>query len=193
MKLKLKFLVRKREKLLSTHSAMLTLVTNKVSVPVYQSELPSLTTEQHDLYDNGTLFHGESLQGITAINRCDEQGLLLSCVIDSSVKHKQGEFDVNNNNVFANDLVYQALLVWVRQQLGLGSLPTATATWTVYQEVPLDQPFYVKLDLTTNKRNKKVIADVELINQNKQILASVVGAQVTASESLNDLFLKVAK
>ncbi|WP_232772497.1 type I polyketide synthase [Psychromonas sp. Urea-02u-13] len=175
------------------YSAILELVKNKESAPVYQGELPTLATEQHALYENGTLFHGETLQGITAINRCDEQGLLLSCVINSSVKQKQGEFDVSTNNVFANDLVYQALLVWVRQQLGLGSLPTATAQWTVYQEVPVDQPFYVQLTLTTNKRNKKVIADVQMINQQKQILASVIGAQVTASESLNDLFLKVVK
>ena len=175
------------------YSAILTLTNNKESAPVYQAELPAIANEQHNLYEDGTLFHGETLQGITAVNRCDEQGLLLSCVINSSVKQKQGEFDVSVNNVFANDLVYQALLVWVRKQLGLGSLPTATAQWTVYQEVPVDQPFYVQLTLTTNKRNKKVIADVQIINQQKQILASVIGAQVTASESLNDLFLKVVK
>jgi len=116
--------------------------------------------------------------------------LMLSCLIDAQVVAQQGEFDVTLNNVFANDLVYQALLVWVREQLGLGSLPSATASWTVYQEVPVGQPFYLALKLTTNKRNKKVLADVQLINQQKQILASVVGAQVTANESLNDLFLK---
>ncbi|WP_022941396.1 type I polyketide synthase [Psychromonas hadalis] len=175
------------------YSAVLLLAKQKNRSPTYQGELATLSTESHELYENGTLFHGESLQGITAINHCDDKGLLLSCVINSSVKQKQGEFDVALNNVFANDLVYQALLVWVRKQLGLGSLPTATANWTVYQEVPVDQPFYLKLNVTANKRNKKIIADVELISADKQILASVVGVQVTASESLNDLFTKVAK
>ena len=175
------------------YSANLLLAKNKIDAPIYDAELPTIATEQHELYQDGTLFHGETLQGITAVNRCDEQGLLLSCVIKSDVQQQQGEFDVAINNVFANDLVYQALLVWVRKQLGLGSLPTATANWTVYQEVPVDQPFYLQLKLTANKRNKKVIADVELINEQKQILATIIGAQVTASESLNDLFLKVAK
>ena len=168
-------------------------VPGKQALPIFEGELPNFTSEQHDLYENGTLFHGESLQGITGINHCDAQGLLLSCVIDSAVKQKQGEFDVNVNNVFANDLVYQALLVWVRKELGLGSLPTATAKWTVYQEVPVDEPFYLQLKVTTNKRNKKVIADVQLINKDKKILADILGAQVTASESLNDLFMKVDK
>ncbi|GLS91007.1 hypothetical protein GCM10007916_20750 [Psychromonas marina] len=175
------------------YSANLLLAKNKIDAPIFDGDLPNIATEQHPLYQDGTLFHGETLQGITAVNRCDEQGLLLSCVIKSDVQQQQGEFDVAINNVFANDLVYQALLVWVRKQLGLGSLPTATANWTVYQEVPVDQPFYLQLKLTANKRNKKVIADVELINEQKQILATIIGAQVTASESLNDLFLKVAK
>ena len=165
----------------------------KSKMPIYQGSLPALTTETHALYENGTLFHGETLQGITAVNRCDEQGLLLSCVIDSGISAKQGEFDLTATNVFANDLVYQGLLVWVRQQLGLGSLPTATLSWTVYQEIPVDQPFYLQLTVTANKRNKKVIADIEFINDNKQIFASILGAQVTASETLNDLFLKEAK
>jgi polyketide-type polyunsaturated fatty acid synthase PfaA len=175
------------------YSAVLLLGKNKDTLPVYQDTLPTLISEQHDLYENGTLFHGETLQGITAINHCDEQGLLLSCVINSRVKAKQGEFDVTANNVFANDLIYQALLVWVRKELGLGSLPTATAKWIVYQEVPVDLPFYLQLKVTANKRNKKIIADVLLINADKQILATITGAQVTASESLNNLFLKVAQ
>jgi polyketide-type polyunsaturated fatty acid synthase PfaA len=175
------------------YSAVLLLGKSKNILPVYQKALSALTSETHDLYDNGTLFHGETLQGISAINHCDENGLLLSCAINASVKQKQGEFDVTANNVFANDLVYQALLVWVRKQLGLGSLPTATVKWTVYQEVPVDQPFYLQLSVTANKRNKKVIADVQFISADKQILATITGAQVTASESLNDLFLKVVK
>ena len=175
------------------YSAVLLLAKNKVDCPVFESELPLLKDDNHGMYENGTLFHGQSLQGITALNSCDENGLLLSCVVKSAVQQVQGEFDSTINNVFANDLVYQGLLVWVREQLGVGSLPSATAKWTVYQEVPLDQAFYLQLTVTTNKRNKKVIADVELINQQKQILASIVGVQVTASETLNDLFLKESK
>ncbi|MEI6897596.1 MAG: SDR family NAD(P)-dependent oxidoreductase [Psychromonas sp.] len=185
--------VNDAEKAIFHYSAVLLLAKDKPNLPVYEGSLPALCTQSHDLYDNGTLFHGESLQGITAVNHCDEQGLLLSCLIHGTVQKVQGEFDVLLNNVFANDLVYQALLVWVRKQLGLGSLPTATANWTVYQEVPVDQPFYLVLNMTTNRRNKKVTADITLINEKKQILACIEGVQVTASESLNDLFLKVTK
>ncbi|WP_245597656.1 type I polyketide synthase [Psychromonas aquimarina] len=173
------------------YGATLLLSRTKADLPLYSGELPALSTEKQksacELYENGTLFHGPSLQGFSAVNHCDQQGILLSCLIDGSATGLQGEFDVQVNNVFANDLVYQALLVWVRKQLGLGSLPSSTAAWTVYSQVPVDQPFYVKLTVTAQK-GKKVIADVQMINADKQIMAAVTGAQVTASANLNDLF-----
>ncbi|WP_238596812.1 type I polyketide synthase [Psychromonas sp. psych-6C06] len=193
LKVEVKIASEQGDKTTFHYAATLTLSKTRSTSPLYASKLPELVTESHCLYEDGTLFHGETLQGINAVNYCDEEGLLLSCLIPSSVQQQQGEFDITLNNVFANDLVYQALLVWVRQQLGLGSLPTATLQWTVYREVPVDQPFYLQLKVTANKRNKKVIADVSLIDAQKVILAKVTGAQVTASESLNDLFLKVAK
>nr|WP_245542702.1 type I polyketide synthase [Psychromonas ossibalaenae] len=177
------------------YGATLLLSREKQELPLYSGELPALITEKQtsasELYENGTLFHGASLQGFSAVNYCDQQGLLMSCLIDGSVAAVQGEFDVQVNNVFADDLIYQSLLVWVRKQLGLGSLPSSTAAWTVYSQVPLDEPFYVKLTVTAHK-GKKVTADVQMINRDKQIMAAVTGAQVTASASLNDLFKRPA-
>ncbi|WP_413698699.1 hypothetical protein ACLKMH_13905 [Psychromonas sp. KJ10-10] len=75
------------------YSAILKLVkkgSHQSDISEYKGELPSLKTEQHTLYEDGTLFHGESLQGITAINHCDDDSLLLSCLIKSSAQEKQG-------------------------------------------------------------------------------------------------------
>lgn len=128
------------------------------------------------------------MQGIQAVNECDQDGLLLSCFIDPAVVNKQGEFNIRKSNIFANDLIYQALLVWVRKTLGLGCLPTATTSLQVYQEIEVGSPFYLKLKVTGNRKNKKISADVLFINSEKEILASAQGVQVTASASLNDLF-----
>ncbi|KPU82329.1 hypothetical protein JI57_04175, partial [Psychromonas sp. PRT-SC03] len=176
----------------SHYIATVHLTKNKSAQPSYAQDLPALNAQSHTLYDDGTLFHGPSLQGITGILACDEKGLLLSCNVASSVRQLQGEFDVDKSNIFSNDLVYQALLVWVRKQLGLGSLPTATQHWQVYADVPLDTPFYLSLKVQENKRNKKISADVLLIGKQKQVFASLTGVQVIANKSLNALFKKVA-
>ena len=158
------------------------------------------------LYQNGTLFHGESLQGITDVISCDDNGLLLSCCVPAVALDKQGDFplpaanrdnsasNATNHNIFANDLAYQAMLVWVKKQLGLGSLPSSTDAWTVYRQLNAGEAFYLKLDVVQasgkGKKRGKLVADMQLIDADKQLVASIKSAKVTASESLNDLFKK---
>jgi len=161
-------------------------------------QLPKLSGDiSHEaatLYQDGTLFHGESLQGINQVLRCDDEGLLLACRVPDIAAIKQGDFPLAANNIFANDLVYQAMLVWVRKQFGIGSLPTSTDEWRVYREVTAGELFYLKLTVTEHnlgqRRGSKVVCDIELISQDKQRLAVIEGAQVRASKSLNAMFLK---
>ncbi|MCK5819301.1 MAG: SDR family oxidoreductase [Psychromonas sp.] len=172
--------------------ANLFLAKHKTKQPVFNGKLGPLQSVKHCLYEDQTLFHGGSLQGIIAINECDEQGLLLSCQIDDAVKAVQGEFDVQVNNIFANDLVYQALIVWARKKLGLSNLPTATLSWQVWQEVPVDQPFYLKLNVTEN-RNNKLSADVLFIGHDKKIFAKISGVQAIIKERVNAALVKADK
>ncbi|HEY7865139.1 MAG TPA: peptide-binding protein, partial [Psychromonas sp.] len=173
------------------YAATLLLAKENQVAPLYNAELPNLVLGKQlnaaALYKDGTLFHGSSLQGVQSLLQCDAQGLLLSCLIPRSVKNKQGEFDLQVNNIFANDLVYQALLIWARKELGLASLPGSTLSWTVYGEVKADQAFYLQLCVREQQANK-VVADIKLIDRNKQILAEISGAEVTTSASLNNLF-----
>lgn len=141
------------------------------------------------LYHDGTLFHGDSLQGIKEVISCDDNGLLLKCLVPESAKSKQGDFPLEINNIFANDLVYQAMLVWVRKQLGMGSLPSSTLKWTTYRQVHADETFYLKLKVV-EQSNSKLIADISLISTDNELLAEINAAEVTASENLNDLFMR---
>jgi acyl transferase domain-containing protein len=178
------------------YAATLLLAKENQTAPLYSAELPDLVLGKQAnaaaLYQDGTLFHGSSLQGIQSLLKCDDQGLLLSCLIPGSVKSRQGEFDLQVNNIFANDLVYQALLIWARKALGLGSLPGSTLSWTVYAEVKVDQAFYLQLSVREQLANK-IVADILLIDRDKQILAEISGAEVTCSASLNTLFKGVVE
>ncbi len=143
--------------------------------------------EARQLYTNGTLFHGESLQGIQEIIHCDEQGLLLKCQVPEVALSKQGDFPLEQHNIFANDLVYQAMHVWVRKQLAMGSLPSSTKRWTSYQQVKPNESFYLELKVVEHS-GTKLIADISLISEDKKHLAEIKSAEVTVSENLNDLF-----
>lgn len=154
-------------------------------------EAKSLSSEQGQdaaqLYSNGTLFHGESLQVIKQLIRCDEQGLQLRCQVDAIAESKKGSVCLEQSNLFANDVIYQAMLVWVREQMGLGSLPSATQQWTFYREAKVGESFSVLLEVVQHNANQ-CIADVQLIDQQGRLIADAKGVKVTASASLNTLF-----
>jgi polyketide-type polyunsaturated fatty acid synthase PfaA len=186
------------------YGAQLTLVSILATQPMIELLLPETGEDATPLYSNGTLFHGESLQGINEILECNEQGLLLSCQVPEVASAKQGEFPISTNssannvnehsNIFANDLAYQAMLVWVKKQLGLGSLPSSTERWAVYREVVLNERFFLKLNVVKSagkgKKRGSLIADIQFISEENEILSELNSAKVTASENLNDLFLK---
>ena len=81
------------------------------------------------------------------------------------------------------------MLVWVRKQLGMGSLPSKTLAWQINREVMLGEGFYIDLKVVEQTASK-LVADIALISEKKQILAHVKSAEVTISENLNNLFTK---
>lgn len=140
-------------------------------------------------YENGTLFHGKSLQGFSELKHLDEKGLRLSCQLNKKAESVQGNFNAKVGNIFADDLVYQALLIWVREKLGMGSLPSATTRWQKYREVGIDETFELELVITEQKPNS-VSADVYLVDEQGLLIAEVSAVQVTASENLKHIFKK---
>jgi polyketide-type polyunsaturated fatty acid synthase PfaA len=189
--------INEQGKIVFHYGAQLTLVSQRKASPKIDLTKPTSAESAKALYSNGTLFHGPSLQGINGILACNEQGLLLRCQVPAVAVEKQGDFPLSNSgeqsNVFANDLAYQAMLVWAKKELGLGSLPSSTQSWTVYREVTLDECFYLQLTVVKSsgkgKQRGALTADIQLISESNEVLSEIKSAKVTASANLNDLFL----
>ena len=189
--------INSQGKIVFHYGAQLILVSQHKVNPKVNLVLPTSAESAQALYRNGTLFHGPSLQGISEILECNEQGLLLRCQVPAVAATKQGDFPLSNSgsqsNIFANDLVYQAMLVWVKKELGLGSLPSSTQSWTVYREVTLNERFYLQLSVVKSsgkgKQRGALTADMQLISESNEVLSEIKSAKVTASANLNDLFL----
>ena len=158
---------------------------------MYQGILPQRVSKQsaqaNALYSDGSLFHGESLQGIKHVHQLDESGLLIECVIEPATLAAQGEFLLADNNVLANDLVYQALLVWTSKVMGAGSLPTSTEQWQLFRDVKVGEDFFIKLTIT-KQSGQSVLGDLLLIDQNNRVISKITAAEVTCSASLRELF-----
>ncbi|MCU7938437.1 MAG: SDR family oxidoreductase [gamma proteobacterium symbiont of Bathyaustriella thionipta] len=158
-------------------------------VPLYtQSDLnETQITTGETLYSNGTLFHGSVFQGIEKVVNNSMKKLTLLCNLDKIKDEIQGQFPVSSINPFATDLMFQAMLVWVREHRHLGSLPLKFLKVMSYKAIPNKEDFYISLDVnSTSDTNMK--ADVVIHDQKGNIYSRAFGAEVTVSESLNAIF-----
>ncbi len=161
-----------------------TVSSSDVVVPVSMKT----ATNNQACYNNGTLFHNDSLQGITAFQTSKENAWF-RCQLPKSVQSKASGFDLTqaSSNVFANDLVYQAMLVWVREEIGLGSLPSTTQAWEFIQAPSLTDTFYIQLSHIAVQGNS-IKSTAVMLDDDGTVLARLNDCEVTASESLKDTF-----
>ncbi|VAX08950.1 omega-3 polyunsaturated fatty acid synthase subunit, PfaA [hydrothermal vent metagenome] len=159
------------------------------AVPMYtQSDLNETeSTTGEALYENGTLFHGSLFQGIEKVINTSMKKLTLLCNLDKIKDDVQGQFPISSINPFATDLMFQAMLVWVREHRHLGSLPLKFLKVVNYKLIPEDKEFYVSLDVDSTSETN-MTADVTIHDKMGHIYSKAFGAEVTVSPSLNSMF-----
>ncbi len=140
-------------------------------------------------YQNGTLFHGGSFQGLKRILNISADKLTAECRLDNIEQRKQGQFPVQTFNPYTGDILFQCLLVWVRHFYDLSSLPLQVQKLEQFRPLSFDQEFYVSLEIHS-KSDTNVFASATASDSQGQIYIRISSMQVTASARLNLLFLK---
>ncbi|MEO0778660.1 MAG: SDR family NAD(P)-dependent oxidoreductase, partial [Bacteroidota bacterium] len=115
-------------------------------LPTSNGQAPFLD-DASAVYTNGTLFHGSDFQGVQQILRLDRKGLLLRCEHPGVERERQGQFPVKSVNPYLTDIMYQSLLIWVREFHHCASLPLRTEWVEVFAALPFGRPFYVALEV----------------------------------------------
>jgi len=107
--------------------------------------------------------------------------------MDKVKESEQGQFPISSLNPFATDLMFQAMLVWVREHRHLGSLPLKFLKVANYKKIPNLKDFYISLDVeSTSETNMK--ADVVIHDLKGNIYSRAFGAEVTVSPTLDSMF-----
>lgn len=139
-------------------------------------------------YQDGTLFHGVTFQGIKQILNLTPQTMTLECIFPELPEQHLGQFFSPSINPVALDIQYQSLLIWVRQVYQAASLPLSCERGEHFQNPPPGIPFYVSMNVQTSTPTK-LIADVVACDAQGHIYNRIVGAEVTISQQLNRLFM----
>ncbi|MDO6527220.1 SDR family NAD(P)-dependent oxidoreductase [Motilimonas sp. 1_MG-2023] len=134
-------------------------------------------------YQDGTLFHGQRFQGLTASLQMDQHGALFSAQIPAPEASYFGDFANASSALLADDLLYQVMLVWAKDQLGMASLPVAAAKVTFYQRPKAYETLYLQLTVV-KQTHSELIADIGLFNKQGQALVVMSQGKVVLSQSL---------
>lgn len=175
------------------YTADITLVKGPVAAPRLDTRNAQLTAapnaESKVPYEDGTLFHGPCFQSIQQILRVSEKGLALRCVAPVVLAEIQGQFGVSSTNPFVDDVLYQAMLVWVRYSSGKGSLPSSARRYEQYELIKPGKEFFVLLEVVSSQTSA-MVANITLHSEAGEIYGRMMEAEVTISDALNSLFLQ---
>jgi acyl transferase domain-containing protein len=171
------------------YSTDITLVQTLPSAPRYKSFdfTPDPAIVKLAAYQDGTLFHGPSFQGIQRVLNLTPQRLTLECVLPTVSFDQRQQFSDHALDVIAHDMSYQGILIWVRQFHQAGSLPLSCQKSEQFEAVPIGQPFYVSIEIVSSTATK-LVANAVTHDAEGKIYSQIFGAEVTISQQLNRLF-----
>ncbi|PKH29214.1 type I polyketide synthase [Shewanella sp. ALD9] len=145
-----------------------------------------------ELYQNGTLFHGPRLQGIAQVLAFDDAQLLCQVQLPSiNASDCQGFIPssvLGGSQIFAEDLLLQAMLVWARLKYDAASLPSTTGECVTAWPFANGDKGYIQLDVVKHS-GRMLVANVSLYHQDGRLSCQMLNAKVTISKSLNGAFI----
>lgn len=172
------------------YSAQIKLVQQIPQAPACKSFVSSQDQAILNLspYQNGTLFHRHSFQGVKRILNVSSEKLTAQCILDRITPREQGQFPVQSFNPYTADPLFQCMLIWVRYFYDLASLPSYVQKLEQFRAIPFDQDFYVSIEVHSGSE-RNMVASATAHDDRGQIYIHISQMQVTASTRLNSLFL----
>jgi NAD(P)-dependent dehydrogenase (short-subunit alcohol dehydrogenase family) len=140
------------------------------------------------LYEDGTLFHGPSFQGVQRVISLGEDRLVLECLLEAIPPDRQGQFPLQTYNPFVYDAIVQSLLIWAQRFYQAPCLPSHLVRLEQFHAIPFGTLSLVDMKIVSHNQTS-VVADIIVTEPQGAILAKFTGLQGTISPALKR-FLK---
>ncbi|MBT5830679.1 MAG: hypothetical protein HOH77_10845 [Candidatus Latescibacteria bacterium] len=173
------------------YTAQIVLKSQLSDAPLYAFAAPVVSQSPSGIpyYQDGTLFHGPRLQGVSNVLELHPDKLTMVCKAPMIDERDQGQFPVHTFNPFAADVQFQSMVIWARYMYGAASLPLACKFGEQFKRVPFDQTFYVSMTVESTTESS-LTASIVTHDEHGHVYNHISGAEVTISKSLNSLFLQ---
>ena len=136
-----------------------------------------------DFYQDGTLFHGPSFQGIQEVLQVNKNKVITKVSIPQLDPTVQGQFSARITNPFVNDAIVQSLLLWTQEYYDTPCLPSRLHQWEQYRLIPFDIPVWAILTIT-NHNDHAVVGNILVQDENGGEFFTFTGLEGTTSKHL---------
>ena len=179
----------KNSKPLFHYTAKLVLLKELPAAPNYEvskylNNLKQDIIQGDTLYQDGTLFHGPSFQGVKQVLDLSEKRIILECYLPKISSKNQGQFPVQTVNPFISDAIVQSLLIWTQHFVQTPCLPSSLECLEQYQAVNFDQDYLVEMQIISHT-DTTVIADLYVSDESGKLITKLTHLQGTISPLLN--------
>jgi malonyl CoA-acyl carrier protein transacylase len=172
-------------------SAVMVLVDayEKNVLPKLEAVKGSYQFQKGEYYQNGQLFHGQHLQGITEVTHCSDQGIVAN--VNSAPSPSSWMQQPIRSSWLTDPLVldsaFQMMILWSFEQNGIGSLPTAIARYRQYQRSYPKDGAKIIADVK-EQTDHRANASIEFVDRKGELIALMDGYECVRDSSLQTAF-----
>jgi NAD(P)-dependent dehydrogenase (short-subunit alcohol dehydrogenase family) len=167
------------------YSLRVKLVRSLVDAPVEalpKVERPKIILGQ-SLYQDGTLFHGPSFQGVQRVQHVGRDRLVMQVSLPKLDAAMQGQFPVQTGNPFIYDAIVQCLLIWSQEFYQAPCLPSRLDQFVQYRPIPFEETVHVTMKVAAQSETA-VIGDITVQDAEGRVYVYIKGLEGTISRQL---------
>jgi NAD(P)-dependent dehydrogenase (short-subunit alcohol dehydrogenase family) len=138
------------------------------------------------LYENGTLFHGPSFQGVRRVLHVSLGELKMECILPKVAASVQGQFPVITGNPFVYDTIVQSVLIWAQYIYHAPCLPSRVDRFEQFKAIPFETPVIVHMQVVTQSETS-VLTNVTVQDETGAVCVRITNLEGTISPQLNRL------
>ncbi|MBW4635671.1 MAG: SDR family NAD(P)-dependent oxidoreductase [Iphinoe sp. HA4291-MV1] len=143
-------------------------------------------------YEDGTLFHGPSFQGVKRVLNISPEKLTMECILSEIDERKQGQIPAQAFNPYLVDVQIQSTLIWLEHFYQTTGLPLRLQRGEHFQAIPFDNTFFVSMEVQAITKTK-LVSNVVAHDAWGKVYSRLVGIEATINKQLKHLFVPYAK
>jgi NAD(P)-dependent dehydrogenase (short-subunit alcohol dehydrogenase family) len=153
-------------------------------VTALESGLEGEPISGSQLYQDGTLFHGPSFQGVERVLHLSRGKLVMQVVLPHMEDRIQGQFPAYTANPFIYDAIVQCVLIWAQYFYQAPCLPSSLRKLEQFKPIPFGVPCTVSMEVESQSPTS-VVGNILVQDEQGSTYMRLDGLEGTISPYLN--------